>query len=213
MQEPASPDALRRRGLRLVWATVVWNFFEVFITIGLGIAAGSIALVAFGTDSMVEVFASLVVVWHSKDLLVMEETARTRRSLRLIALSFLALGTVLAVGSVVRLMEGTVPDESPLGIAYLAVTALVMLTLAILKRRTGRALESDPLQAEAHITFLDALLAVSVLLSLALNATLGWWFADPVAALVVAIIALGEGREHWEEANSIGRAAAPLGVR
>lgn len=189
-----------------MWVTIVWNLFEVFITIGLGVAAGSIALVAFGTDSMVEVFASLVVVWHSRDLLVMEETHRTRRSLQLISLAFFVLGAVLFVGAVLRFIDGTVPDESPLGIMYLAVTAAVMLTLAILKQRTAIALGSDPLGAEAHITYLDAVLAVSVLLSLVLNATLGWWWADPVAALAIAAIAVREGREHWEEAAEIAPA-------
>jgi divalent metal cation (Fe/Co/Zn/Cd) transporter len=196
-------EKLRRRGLRLVWVTIAWNLAEVFITIGLGVAAGSIALIAFGTDSMVEVFASLVVVWHSRDLLVMEETHRTRRSLTLIAVSFFALGAVLLVGASFRLIEGTVPDESPLGIAYLAVTAAVMLTLGILKQRTAVAIGSDPLGAEAHITYLDAVLAASVLTSLVLNAAWGWWWADPIAALAIAVIALREGREHWEESRAM----------
>jgi len=203
----SASDRLRKRGLRLVWATIIWNIFEVFITIGLGVASGSIALIAFGTDSVVEVFASLVVVWHSRDLLVMEESDRTRRSLRLIAIAFLALGVVLAVGAVVRLIEGAVPDESPLGIIYLAITALVMVTLAVLKQRTGRELGSQPLQAEAHITYLDAALATSVLLSLVANAALDWWWADPVAALAVAVIALREGQEHWEESGNASGAA------
>ncbi|MGI9649166.1 MAG: cation diffusion facilitator family transporter [Acidimicrobiia bacterium] len=189
--------------MRLVWITIAWNCVEVFVTIGLGVAAGSIALVAFGTDSMVEVFASLVVVWHSRDLLVMEENHRTLRSLKLISIAFIVLGVILAIGAVIRLVDGTVPDESPLGIAYLAITALVMLTLALLKRSTGRELGSDPLRAEARITFLDALLAGSVLLSLILNAAADWWWADPLAALVIAVIALREGAEHWEEAQEI----------
>lgn len=201
MTASANLEQLRRRGLSLVWITIAWNFVEVFVTIGLGVASGSIALVAFGTDSMVEVFASLVVVWHSRDLLVMEESDRTRRSLQLISIAFIVLGIILAIGAVVRLLEGTVPDESPIGIAYLTVTAAVMLILAILKRKTGRELESDPLRAEARITFLDALLAVSVLLSLVLNAVADWWWADPVAALVISVIALREGVEHWEQAQ------------
>ena len=200
---PSTREELRHRGLRLVWITIAWNLLEVFITIGLGVAAGSIALVAFGTDSMIEVFASLVVVWHSRDLLVMEENDRTRRSLQLISIAFIVLGVILVIGANLRLLEGTVPDESPLGIAYLAVTAVVMLTLGLLKRRAGRELDSDPLLAEAHITFLDALLAVSVLLSLILNAAAGWWWADPVAALVISVIALREGAEHWEEAAAM----------
>jgi divalent metal cation (Fe/Co/Zn/Cd) transporter len=196
-------ERLRRRGLSLVWITIAWNCVEVFVTIGLGVASGSIALVAFGTDSMVEVFASLVVVWHSRDLLVMEESDRTRRSIHLISIAFIVLGIVLAIGATIRLVEGTVPDESPIGIAYLAVTAAVMLALALLKRKTGRELGSDPLQAEAHITFLDALLAVSVLLSLVLNAAADWWWADPLAALVISVIALREGAEHWKEARDM----------
>jgi divalent metal cation (Fe/Co/Zn/Cd) transporter len=192
-------ERLRRRGLSLVWITIAWNCVEVFVTIGLGVASGSIALVAFGTDSMVEVFASLVVVWHSRDLLVMEESDRTRRSIHLISIAFIVLGIVLAIGATIRLVE----DESPIGIAYLAVTAAVMLALALLKRKTGRELGSDPLQAEAHITFLDALLAVSVLLSLVLNAAADWWWADPLAALVISVIALREGAEHWKEARDM----------
>jgi divalent metal cation (Fe/Co/Zn/Cd) transporter len=204
ISEPdGASEKLRRRGLRLVWITIAWNLAEVFITIGLGLAAGSIALIAFGTDSMVEVFASLVVVWHSRDLLVMEETDRTRRSLTLIAVSFFALGAVLVAGAGFRLIEGTVPDESPLGIAYLAVTAAVMLTLGILKQRTATAIGSDPLGAEAHITYLDAVLAAAVLLSLVFNAAWEWWWADPIAALAIAGIALREGREHWEEARAM----------
>ena len=189
--------SLRRKGLQLVWLTIAWNVVEVFVTIGLGVAAGSIALIAFGTDSMIEVFASLVVVWHTSDLNA--AIRRTRRSLHLIAGAFAVLGVVLVLGAVVRLVGGTVPDDSPLGIAYLAVTAVVMLRLAVLKRRTGTALESEPLLAEAHVTFLDSALAVGVLTALALNSAFGWWWADPVAALAVALIAFLEAWEHWSE--------------
>lgn len=199
----ADSEALRKRGVRLVWVTFVWNIFEVFITIGLGVAAGSIALVAFGTDSMVEVFASLVVVWHSRDLLVMEETGRTARSLRLISVAFVVLGIVLVAGAALRVFSGTVPDESPLGVIYLGATAVVMLALAVLKQQTGAALQSDPLRAEATVTYLDAFLALSVLLSLVLNAALEWWWADPAAAFLIAVIAFREGWEHWEEAAAL----------
>ena len=175
MPEASGSADLRRRGLRLVWIGIVWNITEAAISIGLGIAAGAIALVAFGADSLIEVFASLVVVWHTKDFLVGEEAARTGRSLRLIAVAFALLGGVLIIGALIRLIDGTVPDESPLGIAYLAVTAAVMLTLGILKRRTAAELESGPLRADAHVSYLDALLATLVLISLALNAAFGWW--------------------------------------
>ncbi|MDH3471573.1 MAG: cation transporter [Acidimicrobiia bacterium] len=194
-------ERLRRRAVRLEWVTIGWNVAEVFITIGLGVAAGSIALIAFGTDSVVEVLASLVVVRHSRDLITMEHGPGTRQSLRLISIAFIALGVVLAIGALVRLLGESVPDESPIGVGYLAVTALVMLTLAVLKQRTGRQLGSEPLLAEARITYLDAGLATAVLTALVLNATLEWWWADPVAALIVAALALAEGREHWLESQ------------
>ncbi len=194
-----SREALRRRGLQLVWLTIVWNIGEVFVTIGLGVAAGSIALIAFGTDSMVEVFASLVVVWHIRDLDA--SIGRTRRSLQLIAGAFVILGLVLIVAATARLAAESVPDESPVGIAYLAVTALIMLTLAIRKRQTGSALGSEPLLAEAHVSFLDSGLAIGVLTALVLNAAFGWWWADPLAAFVVALLAFLEAGEHWRDAS------------
>ncbi len=191
---------LRRRGLRLIWLTIAWNVLEVVITIGLGIAAGSIALIAFGTDSMVEVFASLVAVWHVRDFDT--TTRRTRRSLQLISSAFFVLGLLLLAGSIVRLLAESVPDESPWGIAYLAITAGVMLALAVLKRRVGTSLGSEPLLAEAHVSFLDSGLAIGVLVALALNSAFEWWWADPLAAVVVAFIAFLEAREHWLEAKT-----------
>jgi divalent metal cation (Fe/Co/Zn/Cd) transporter len=101
------------------------------------------------------------------------------------------------VAAVGRLLAGVVPDESPLGIAYLAVTVLVMYTLARLKNTTGRALGSRPLQAEARVTYLDAALAAGILTALVLFAALEWWWADPLAALIVAAVAASEGREAW----------------
>ena len=202
------PAVLRRRGLQLVWLTIAWNVVEVFVTIGLGVAAGSIALIAFGTDSTVEVFASLVVVWHSRD--PNATTRRTQRSLRLIAVAFLMLGLVLIVSATARLLAEAVPDESPVGIGYLAVTAVVMFTLGILKRRVGTALGSEPLLAEAHVSLLDAGLAIGVLTALALNSAFDWWWADPLAAMVVALIAFLESWEHWREAGPLSTASPQI---
>jgi divalent metal cation (Fe/Co/Zn/Cd) transporter len=188
-------DRLVRRGLRLEYATIAWNVGEAVLTIWLGIAAGSIALVAFGTDSIIEVFASSVVIWHART--PDHSDGRTPLALRLIAVAFFALGAALLVGATVRLASGVVPDESPLGIAYLAATVIVMLGLAILKAATGRRLQSKPLLAEARVTYLDAGLAATVLVSLVLNSLFGWWWADPVGAMVVALVAIDEGRENW----------------
>jgi divalent metal cation (Fe/Co/Zn/Cd) transporter len=186
---------LRRRGIRLEFATIAWNVAEAAITIGLGVAAGSIALVAFGLDSIIEVFASGVVVWHERHPHFPEE--RTRRALRLIGAAFFLLGVFLVLSSLARLAAGTTPDESPLGIAYLALTVVVMFSLARLKHATGEALQSRPLLAEAHVTYLDSALAGGVLTALVVFALWGWWWADPLAAIVVAVFAFVEGREAW----------------
>jgi divalent metal cation (Fe/Co/Zn/Cd) transporter len=194
-------DRLQKRGLRLEWATIVWNLGETIVTVSLGLAAGSIALVAFGLDSLIEVFASGVVVWHVSDLDDLDPT-RNRTALRLISVAFGALGVALLAGATVRLVSQARPDDSPWGIAYVAVAAVVMFGLAIAKRRVAERLDNAPLRAEAGITFLDGVLASSILLALVLTAGLGWWWADPLAAIGVALVAFREGREHWQEAST-----------
>lgn len=196
--------SLQRRALLLEYATIAWNLGEAVFTIALGIAAGSLALVGFGTDSIIEVFASGVVVWHVRPGHASDHPERTRLALRLVAGAFLCLAVVLAGASIRNLAVGQHAGESPIGIAYLAVTALVMLGLAVAKRRTAVALDSAPLRSEASMTFLDAILSTATLTGLALNAVLGWWWADPAAALVVAVAALNEARENWIEAGDLG---------
>ena len=189
------PD-LRRRGIRLEWATNGWNAMEVAVTVTLGVQARSLALIAFGLDSVVEIFASTVVIRNLHDERRDPGDRRIHRALRLIAIAFWTLAAFLIVMSVRGLVLRSRPDASPLGIAYLSVTACVMFGLAILKRRTARALRSEPLHAEAAMTFLDGWLSTGVLTALVLNATLDWWWADPIAALLVAAVAISEGVGH-----------------
>lgn len=198
----AENERLRRLGLRLEWATIWWNVGEAGITLWLGLAAGSLALAGFGIDSLIEVFASSVVVWHVRDLRELGAHQRNRTAMRLIGVAFLALGAFLVVASIVRLVSGAVPDESWWGVAYLGAAAAVMLGLATAKNRIGTRLGNQPLIAEAKITLLDGALATSVLLALVLNAVLGWWWADSVAAAVVGAVALHEGWEHLEESGA-----------
>jgi divalent metal cation (Fe/Co/Zn/Cd) transporter len=200
--EPGSPD-LSRRALRLEYATIGWNIGEAFLTIGLGIAAGSLALIAFGTDSIIEVFASGVVVWHLRPGQGGDHPHRTRLALRLVAIAFAALAVALAVAGIRDLTTGRRAGESWWGVTYLAVTVVVMFGLAIAKRRLAARLASPPLQAEAQMTFLDGVLSSATLTGLALNAALGWWWADPAAALMVAVFAANEARENWREAGEI----------
>lgn len=198
--EIPSPDkaALRRRALLLEYGTMGWNAGEAVLTIALGSVAGSLALIGFGTVSVVELFASGVVVWHVRSDEA-DQQARVRTALRLIAAAFLVLAIALILAAGNDLASGRRAGESPWGIAYLAVTAVVMFYLAFLKRRTAEQLGSEPLHSEATVTFLDGVLSVTTLAGLALNAVAGWWWADPIAAILVALAALNEARETWME--------------
>jgi divalent metal cation (Fe/Co/Zn/Cd) transporter len=191
-------DALLRRGRHLQYATIAWNVMEVFVTIALGVAAGSLALIAFGLDSLVEVFASLVVVWYIADHAA---HGRAARALRLVAVAFGALAVYLVAAGCYNLARGESASSSPAGIAYLAATAVVMFVLARMKRTLARAADSEPLGAEASMTFLDGWLAVGILTALVLDAVAGWWWADPAAALLVAVFCAIEAVDNWREAG------------
>ena len=193
-----------RRALQLEWLTIGWNVGEAFLTIGLGVAAGSLALVGFGTDSIIEIFASAIVIWHFNPVEDHEREGRERLALRLVAVAFLLLAIALFTASLRDLLTQREAGESIFGIGYLGVTALVMFGLAMWKRRVADRLGSAPLHSEATMTFLDGILSVLTLTGLALNAALGWWWADPGAALIIAVVALNEARENWEEASELG---------
>jgi len=194
-----TPEAARRRGIHLEWATNGWNVMEVAVTISLGLQAGSLALIAFGLDSIVEIFASTVVIRNLRDHRNDPGDRRVHRSLRLIAVAFWVLAAFLVVISVRGLIRGDRPDSSPLGVAYLGLTAIIMFGLAALKRSTAREFAGETLRAEAAMTFLDGCLATGILIALVLNAGLGWWWADAAAALLVAAFAIKEGVDHWRE--------------
>jgi divalent metal cation (Fe/Co/Zn/Cd) transporter len=191
MSGKATAHRASRHAANLEWATVAWNVMEVVVTIGLGVAARSVALIAFGLDSVVEIFASLVVVWQLRASRAGRE--RTDRALRLVGVAFFLLAACLMAGAIETLVAGRHPDDSPAGIAYLGLTAVVMFTLSWRKRALSHTLDSHPLVHEARITFLDGVLATSVLLALATNSAFGWWWADPVAAILVALVAIAEG--------------------
>ena len=203
MARPPARPQLQRTALRLEYATIAWNLGEAVLTIGLGIVARSLALIGFGTDSVIEVFASSVVVWHVRPGHEEDHPARTRMALRLVAAAFAGLGLVLAAASIRDLISGREAGASPGGIAYLAVTACVMFGLAVWKRRVATDLDSAPLRSEASMTFLDGVLSVLTLTGLALNAVWGWSWADPAAALLVAAAALRESRENLRESREL----------
>jgi len=197
------PHCLDRRALTLEYATIAWNVGEAVLTFILGTIAGSLALISFGTVSIVEVFASSVVVWHLRSGSGSGHVERTRFALRLIAVAFAVLALALIVAAVNDLASGRKAGGSPWGIAYLAVTAFVMFGLSGLKRSTARKLNSQPLHSEATVTFLDGILSTTTLAGLALNAYAGLWWADPVAGMLVGLAAINEARETWQEAGEL----------
>lgn len=190
-------ELLERRARRLEYATTVWNSTEAVVAIASGLAAHSLALVAFGLDSCVEVFASVVVLWHLGGAPEDADPARARRAVRLIAVAFATLGIYLGTQSVGGFVTRITPDSSPVGAGFMAVTVVIMFGLAWGKRRTGRALENRPLEANASMTFIDGCLASGILVALVLDGLFGWWWADPLAAGIVAVVCFSEAWENW----------------
>ena len=192
-------EQLHRRGLWLEYSTIAWNVGEAFLTIALGAAATSLALIGFGSVSVIEVFASAVVVWHMLPGHEHNDPTRTRRALRLTSGAFGALAIALITLAARDLITGREASASIWGIVYLFVTAIVMFGLAAAKRATAQQLDSAPLRSEANMTFLDGVLSTATLIGLALNAFAGLWWADPLAALLVGVMAANEARETWQE--------------
>jgi len=182
---------LVRRGFVLEYVTLGWNVAGIIVLAVVAVAARSVALAGFGLDSLIEIGASVVVIWELSGT----GEDRQRRGLRLIGYSFTALALYLLVQSTLVLAAGYRPRHSVAGIAWTGVTAAVMFALAAGKARTGRALDNPVLRTEGRVTMIDGILAVAVLLGLILNAALGWWQADPAAGYVLVYYALREVRE------------------
>ena len=192
----ADRTRLQRHARTLAWSGNLWHVAEFAIALGAGLAAGSIALVAFGIDSLVEVLAGGVVVWLFTGRRLHSETAE-RRAQQLIAASFFLLAVYVAVESIRTLVGGDHPAASWVGIGLAAVTAPTMPLLARAKRRVGHSLDSAATVSEGAQNMICAYLSVALLIGLGANALLGWWWADPAAALIIAAIATSEGIESW----------------
>jgi divalent metal cation (Fe/Co/Zn/Cd) transporter len=185
---------LGRRAQLLAGASVTYNVFEAVVAITAGVVAGSVALVGFGLDSVVEVSSGLIILWQFRH--TVPET-RERRALRLMAFSFFALAAYVAFESMRSLWFGGEPDASPVGIGLAAGSLVIMPFLSWAQRRTGRALGSNAVVADSTQTLLCTYLSAALLVGLLLNATLGWSWADPIAGLVIAAVAIREGVEAW----------------
>jgi len=194
--DPSERDRLVRRARLLAWGGNVWHAVEFGVAVGAGIAAGSVALVGFGGDSLIEALAAFIILWRFADRRSHSEHAE-RRAQQLIAASYALLVAYILIESLRTLLEGHHPGESWVGIGLAAFTAPTMPLLALAKRRVGHRLGSAATVSEAAQNQLCAYLSIALLVGLLANALAGWWWADPVAALVIAGVAANEGVKSW----------------
>ncbi|CAM5785377.1 cation diffusion facilitator family transporter [Cellulomonas persica] len=197
---PRPLDAARRAVLqqRIRWvvaATISYNVVEAVIAIAAGRAASSAALIGFGLDSVVEVLSAAAVAWQ---FAAPNPESREKVAMRAIALSFFGLALFVTVDAVRTVLGGAEPDHSTVGIVLAAVSLAVMPALSFFERRTGRELGSASAIADSKQTLICSYLSAVLLIGLVLNSTLGWWWADPLAAVVIAGFAVREGLEAWK---------------
>ena len=196
MAHSAARSALVQRGLALNYLTIGYNVLEAVVALGAGIVSGSVALVGFGLDSVIEVTASGAAQWRLRaDIDASRRESVEHATLRIIGWSFLALAVYVVFDSANALLRREPPERSIVGLVLLALSAIVMPVLARAKRRVARAMTSRALEADAMQTSLCAYLSVIALVGVALNTALGWWWADPVAALAMVPIIAKEGVE------------------
>jgi divalent metal cation (Fe/Co/Zn/Cd) transporter len=193
--DPVERRRLGRRAQLLAGASVAYNLVEAAVAVSAGLVAGSVALVGFGLDSVVEVSSGLIILWQFRHRL--PET-RERQALRLLAFSFFALAAYVSFESVRAFVVGAHPAASRIGIGLAIASLVVMPFLSWAQRRTGKALGSNAVVADSTQTLLCTYLSGVLLVGLVLNATLGWSWADPVAGLIIAGVAVREGVEAWQ---------------
>ncbi len=201
----ARAHRLLRHGRRLEWVTLAWNVVGVVVLAVLASISSSVALLGFGLDSLIEIAASTVVLWELSGT----GEARQRKALRLIGIAFVALAAYLLVQSAVALVSGHRPTPNGAGIGWTALTAIVMFTLSWGKSSTGRRLGNPVLIAEGRVTFIDAILALAVLTGVACDLAFGWWWADPLAGLVIVYYAAREAVAIFRPADRAGISSAP----
>jgi divalent metal cation (Fe/Co/Zn/Cd) transporter len=191
---PQRRDALARRVRLLVAATITYNVVEAVVAITAGSLASSTALIGFGLDSVIEVSSAAAVAWQFSSA---DPERRDRTALRVIAFSFFALAAYVTVESVRALVGADRAEYSTVGIVLAAVSLAVMPVLSAAQRRAGRELGSASAVADSKQTLLWTYLSAVLLVGLGVNSLFGWWWADPLAALVIAAVAIKEGREAW----------------
>ena len=189
--------ALARRARQLSWLTLAWLGLEGALGVLAGVLAGSIALIGFGIDSAIEAIASIIVVWRFTGRRTLSETAEARAQ-KLVAVSFFLLAPYIAVEAVTALVNSDHASTSYLGIGLSVGSIVTMIPLGLIKRRLGERLGSRATAGEGTQNLLCAYLAIGVLVGLLANTLFGAWWLDPIVALVIAAVAVLEGREAWE---------------
>lgn len=201
---PTRQALLRRRIRLLVAATIAYNVVEAVVAISAGALASSTALIGFGLDSVIEVASAAAVAWQFS---AADPQRRERVTLRVIAVSFFALAGYVTVESIRALAGAAEAEHAPVGIGLAAVSLVVMPVLSYAQRQAGREYGSASAVADSKQTLLCTYLSAVLLVGLLANAALGWWWADPLAALVIAAVAVKEGRDAWR-----GDACCPPGA-
>lgn len=197
--DPVARAASIRSALSLEYFSLAWNFLETFVGLAAGLASGSVALIGFALDSVVESSSAAALIWRLRR----EQTGGAstedieRRAVRIVGGAFFALGAYVGAQATIDLVTRSKPEASVLGIVLAAVSVVVMPLLAVRKRRMAKIIDSRSLEADSGQTWLCSFISVFLLIGLGANAALGWWWADPVAALVIAGLAFREGRELW----------------
>jgi divalent metal cation (Fe/Co/Zn/Cd) transporter len=194
---PGRRSVLTRRVRWLVAATITYNVIEAVVAITAGTIASSTALIGFGLDSVIEVSSAAAVAWQFSARDHDTREAREKTTLRIIAVSFFALAAYITVESVRSLFGAAEADHSPVGLVLAAVSLAVMPGLSYAQRRAGRELGSASAVADSKQTLLCTYLSAVLLVGLGLNSVFDWSWADPIAALVIAAVAVKEGREAW----------------
>ena len=194
---------LVRRAQTLAWAGIGWHLIEFAVAVGAGVAASSIALIGFGLDSLIELFVALIVIWRFSASRSSSPSAE-RRAQRMLAVSFFLLAAYVWVEATRSLVLGLHPEVSWLGMALAAAAMPTMVLLARAKRRVGERLGSGVTVGEGIQNLLCAYLSVGLLIGLGLNALFGYWWADPVAAAAIGVVAVREGLESWKGRDCCG---------
>ncbi len=198
---------LVRRARQLAWLSVIWMLFEAAAATTAAVLAGSVALLGFGLDSLLELGSASVIIWRFSDHYADSPLAE-RAAQRMIAFSFAALALYLTIDAVHAIAAGSREAVGWMGWAISIGAIVIMPSLARAKSQVGRRLGSAAIAGDAAQSWLCALTAVGVLASIAANSMLGWWWLDPLVGLVIAALAAKEGREAWEGAMQCRGTAA-----